>query len=103
MIIVKVTYTVKPDFVIKNKEKINEFKKDFKKINSNEFRYIAYVGEDGKTFIHISMYKNEAIQKQLLAVKSFKLFQQQRNECGLEVWQKVEMMELVRASYNIFY
>lgn len=103
MIIVKVTYTVKPDFVIKNKEKINEFIKDFKKINSNDFRCIAYVGEDGKTFRHISMYKNKAIQKQLLAVKSFKSFQQQRNESGLEVGEKVEMMKLVGASYNIFY
>ena len=41
MIIVKVTYTVKPDFVIKNQESINAFLKDFKKIKSNDFRYIA--------------------------------------------------------------
>ena len=101
MIIVRVAYTVKPDFVIKNQENINEFIKDFKKIGSNNFRYIAYVGEDKKTFTHISMYQNEAIQKQLLAVESFKVFQQQRNNSGLEVGEKIEMMELVGASYNI--
>lgn len=102
MIIVKVTYTVKPDFVIKNQENINEFIKDFKKIITNDFRYIAYLGEDKKTFTHISMYQNEAIQKQLLAVESFKLFQKNRNESGLEVGEKIQMMELAGASYNIF-
>ncbi len=102
MIIVKVTYTIKPDFVIKNQENINVFLNEFKKIKSNDFRYIAYLGEDKKTFTHISMYQNEAIQKQLLAVESFKSFQQQRNDSGLEMEEKIEMMELVGASYDIF-
>ncbi len=102
MIIVKVTYTVKSGFVIINQENINEFIKDFKKINSNDFRYTAYLGEDKKTFIHISMYQNEAIQKQLLAIESFKSFQKQRNESGLEVGEKIEVMELAGASHDIF-
>lgn len=55
MIIVKVTYTVKPDFVLKNQENINLFLNDFKNFNSHDFCYIAYVGEDGKTFTHISI------------------------------------------------
>ncbi len=100
MIIVKVTYTVKSDFVIKNQENINKFIEDFKKIGSNDFRYIAYVGEDGKTFTHISMYQNEAIQKQLLAVEYFKSFQKQRNESGLEMAEKVEIMQLIGAVGN---
>lgn len=102
MIIVKVTYTLQADFVQKNQENINEFLKDFKKINGNNFRYMAYLGEDKKTFTHISMYQNEAIQRQLLAIESFKSFQKQRNESGLEVAEKVEAMELVGASFDIF-
>lgn len=102
MIIVKVTYTVKPDFVHKNQVNINEFIQDFKKIKSNDFRYIAYIGVDKKTFIHISMYKNEIIQKELLAVQSFKSFQEQRNNSGLIISETVEVMELVGASYDIF-
>ncbi len=61
MIIVKVTYTVSPDFVIKNQENINRFLKDFKKMDSNKFRYTIYLGEDKKTFTHISMYQNKEI------------------------------------------
>lgn len=102
MIVVKVTYTVKSDFAHKNQDNINIFLEDFRKINSNDFRYVVCVGEDGKTFTHISMYQNEVIQKQLLAVESFKSFQQQRNGSRLEIAEKVEMMELVGASHDIF-
>lgn len=102
MIIVKVTYTVNPDFANKNQENINEFLKDFKKIKSNDFRYIVYIGDDKKTFTHISMYQNEAIQKELLAVQSFKSFQQQRNNSSLEISENIEMMELAGTSYDIF-
>lgn len=101
MIIVKVTYTVKSDFVYKNQENINKFLKAFREIGSNDFRYTIYIGEDKKTFTHISMYQSETIQKQLLAVVSFKSFQQQRNDSGLEVAEKVEIMELIGASYDI--
>jgi hypothetical protein len=102
MIIVKVTYTVIPAFVNKNQENINLFLKDFKKLNSNEFRYTVYLGDNKKTFTHISMYQNKEIQTKLLAVESFKSFQQQRTDSGLEVAEKIEMMELAGASYGIF-
>lgn len=42
MIIVKVTYTVKPNFVNKNKENIQLFMEDFQKLNTNDFRYTIY-------------------------------------------------------------
>ena len=100
MIIVKVTYTVRSDFILKNKENIDVFLNDFKKIKSSEFRYIVYLGDHGQTFIHLSMYQNESIQKKLLAVESFKLFQKQRNDSSLEAAEKIEMIELVGASYN---
>ena len=102
MIIVKVTYTVNSEFILKNQENINEFLKDFKKLKSNDFRYIVYVSEDKKTFTHISMYQNEAIQKELLAVQSFKSFQEQRNNSSLEIPENIEMMALAGASYDIF-
>jgi hypothetical protein len=102
MIIVKVTYTVKPEFVLKNQENITAFLKEFKNMDSNQFRYTIYLGEDKKTFTHISMYQNKEIQTKLLAVESFKSFQQQRNNSGLEVGEKIEMMELAGSSYEIF-
>ena len=102
MITVKVTYTVKPGFSRKNQKNINLFMADFKKMNSNEFRYTAYLDNDGKTFIHLSMYQNEEIQKQLLDTASFKSFQKQRDESGLEGQPKIEMMKLIDSSHSIF-
>ncbi|WP_147676742.1 helix-turn-helix transcriptional regulator [Algibacter pacificus] len=102
MITVKVTYTVKPDFVQKNQENINLFMTDFKKMDTNEFRYGSYVCGDGKTFVHLSHYKNENIQKKLLQVPSFLSFQKQRDESGLEDLPEIEVMEVIASSHDIF-
>lgn len=102
MIIVKVTYTVKSEFVLKNQENINSFMKDFRKLNSADFRYIAYVCGDGNTFMHLSMYKNEDIQKQVLALNRLNHFNGKGMKAGLKVLTKVEMMKLVASSFNIF-
>jgi len=63
MITVKVTYTVKPDFVQENQGNINLFMIDFKKMKEIQFRYNVYLLEDGKTFFHLSHFKNEDVQK----------------------------------------
>ena len=102
MILVKVTYTVKPEFIQRNQENINLFMADFKKLNSDEFRYTVFLGDDGKTFIHLSTYQNEEIQKRLLDVPLFKSFQKQRDESGLEVEPSIEVMKLVASSHAIF-
>ena len=101
MIFVKVTYTVKNEFIQQNQENINLFMTDFKKLNSDEFRYNVFLGNDGKTFIHLSMYQNEAIQKRLLDVPSFKSFQKQRDESGLEVQPQIEVMKPVAFSHPV--
>jgi hypothetical protein len=102
MIIVKVTYTVQPGFVVKNQENVHTFMNELRQINKPGQRYSALLGDDGKTFIHLSMYDNEAAQKQLLELPSFLSFQKQRDESGLEVQPKVEVMKLVASSYDVF-
>ena len=74
----------------------------FPKLDSTDFRYSAYVCDDRKTFVHLSMYKNENIQKKVLAVESFKAFQLQRDESGLEGPHTVEPMTLVASSFDLF-
>jgi hypothetical protein len=101
MITVKVTYTVKEAFAAKNKANIELFLNDFKTLG-DDFRYTVLAGADGKTFVHLSQYKNEVIQKQLLDVPSFKSFQQQRDESGLEVQPQIEFLTLVGGSHELF-
>lgn len=102
MIIVKVTYTVKQEFVAENRDNISAFMKDFREMDNTGFRYNVYLCEDGKTFVHLSHYNYEDVQKQVLAVKSFLYFQQQRDNSGFEIEPKVEMMKLISSSRDIF-
>ena len=103
VISVKVTYTVKPGFALKNQENINLFMNDVRRINNPGVRYNIYLGGDGKTFTHISLYKDEASQKAFLGLESFKYFQQQRDESGLEAAPKIETMKLVDSSEDLFF
>jgi hypothetical protein len=102
MKVIKITYTVKSAFAQKNQENVQAFLKDLEKINNPALRYIAYLGEDGKTFTHVASYQNDEVQKTLFALESFKSFQRQRDESGLEVQPKVETVEVVAASYPVF-
>ena len=101
MISVKVTYTVKPHFVEQNKANIRTFLEDFKKLNPSDFKYEVFVCDDGITFLHLSSYKSEAIQSQVLNVSSFKNFQKERDESGLNDSHKFELLEHIGSSFNI--
>jgi hypothetical protein len=102
MIIVKVTYTVKPEFVQKNLENIELFMVDFKAMNTSEFRYVSYLCADGRTFVHLSHYENPEIQQRLLETPSFLSFQQQRDNSGLERSPQIDIMHVVETSHPIF-
>jgi hypothetical protein len=99
---IKVTYTVKQAFAQQNQENVQAFIKDLEKINHPAIRYIAYRGEDGKTFTHIASYESDEGQKVLFGLESFRSFQQQRDDSGLEVAPRIETIETVAASYNQF-
>ena len=102
MIIVKVSYTVQSAFVKQNQENINLFMIDFKKMNTDEFRYVSYLCEDGKTFVHISHFQSEEIQNSLLQTPSFVSFQKQRDDSDLESQPQIEFMKIVASSEEIF-
>ena len=99
---IKVTYTVKPDFVSQNKKNVAAFITDLAKNSDRSLRYMAFLGKDGKTFTHLALYENDEAQKTLFDLPSFKFFQKQRNESGLEVSPLIEEINLVAASFNFF-
>jgi heme-degrading monooxygenase HmoA len=101
MISVKVTYRVRPDFVKSNEENIKTFMKDFRKLDSRLFQYAAFLLEDGTTFVHHSIYKDEEIQKTVLNVDSFKRFQKLRDESNLVGEPKIEIANVIDATIHI--
>ncbi|MBB2144927.1 hypothetical protein GM921_05505 [Pedobacter sp. LMG 31464] len=101
MISVKVSYTVKPEFVAQNKQNINTFLSDFKRLVDKKFLYTVYLQEDGLTFLHVSMYENEEVQQEILTVPSFLQFQKERDESGLNDTHKVEILTLMGSSLSL--
>lgn len=91
MITVKVTYTVRSDFKSQNLANISTFMEDFHQMPA-DFQYNVYT--TGNTFIHLSHYKNEQVQATVLNTPSFKAFQQQRDDSGLEIHPQIEVLEL---------
>lgn len=95
MINVIVSYTVKTEFVAKNKANIQKFLDDFKNLDQETFEYKVYIKEDGVTFLHYSNYINEEVQHEVLNVPSFKEFQKLRDESGLNGSHKVEILQSI--------
>lgn len=54
MIVVKVTYSVRDDYVHANKKMIESFLKDFRKLDGTQFLYTILQGGESNTFVHIS-------------------------------------------------
>ncbi|MFA6278111.1 MAG: hypothetical protein WC622_15285 [Pedobacter sp.] len=101
MISVKVSYTVKPEFVAQNKQNISVFLSDFKKLVDKSFLYNVYLEEDGLSFLHVSMYENEEVQQQILTIPSFLQFQKERDESGLNDAPKIEVLTLIGSSLRL--
>jgi quinol monooxygenase YgiN len=101
MIVVKVTYTVNDEYTHTNKELIQKFLTDFKKLDHTQFLYSVFQIADGKTFIHISQYKNKNIQQVLLNTPSFLYFQEQRDK-NLASEPTIEFLDYVGASKEVF-
>nr|WP_121271206.1 hypothetical protein [Pedobacter schmidteae] len=94
---VKVSYTVKPSFVAQNQQNINAFMEELKQLGRLDIRYSIYLGEDGKTFTHLSLYQNVEAQNTFLELESFKFFQKERDESGLEMEPNIEVLNLLAA------
>ncbi len=95
MINVIVSYRINTEFVEENKANIRRFLEDFRKLNTQKFRYEVFTKEDGVTFVHCSSYHNEAVQNEILNVPSFKEFQRLRDESGLDGTHKLEVLNFV--------
>ncbi|GHC60564.1 hypothetical protein [Ulvibacter litoralis] len=102
MITVKVTYTVKPDFVQKNQENINLFMTDFKKWTLMNSATVPMCVETAKHLFTYLITKMRTFKKKMLQVPSFLSFQKQRDESSLEGLPEIEVMEVVASSYDIF-
>jgi hypothetical protein len=102
MKIVRVTYTTKPVYAATNQENIKAVMADLQQLARPGISYQVCLNPDGRTFVHTAYFKSGDDEKALLAVESFRRFQEQLKASGPEAPPRQELPTLVGWSNNIF-
>jgi hypothetical protein len=97
----RIQYTVQPGFAEKNKQNIAKVMEELRRLNHPGIHYSAYVLEDGKTFMHLVILKDEAASTVIPSLESFKHFQGELKAGNPEIPPKFEGLELAGASFEI--
>ena len=99
---VKVQYTVKEDYVETNKKNIKQVMSELKELNNAGIKYSSYILNDGKTFVHLGIYSDEAAMTVVTSLDSFKKFQMGLKESRPEAPPQSDDLNLVASAYDIF-
>jgi hypothetical protein len=102
MIIVHVTYTVKPTFTEQNQNNIRKVMEELRQHTNSGINYHACLGADGKTFMHHAFFRSEEDRKLLNELPAFKRFQEELKASGPEAPPKQEMLSFIGSSKEIF-
>lgn len=102
MKIVRVTYTVKPDYVAQNKANIEQVMKDLKALGNPNTKYASYLEDDGVTFMHFAQYPDEQTAKLLNELPAFTKFRKELKESNPVSPPNAVDMTLVASAFDIF-
>jgi hypothetical protein len=97
---VKVEYTVKPEYVDINKANIQKVMDELRGMEDTGILYSTYIKEDGVSFVHFSIHKDE--ENIIPSLPAFKIFSTQLKAQGLagEV-PKALKLEMVAKSFDL--
>ncbi|HXO75377.1 MAG TPA: hypothetical protein VN824_09090 [Puia sp.] len=101
MKIVRVIYTIAPEYVVRNQENIRAITNELRAMSHPGIRYSTYLLPDGKTFMHLDHFENEEAHRVLEGLESFKKFATELHANGFEVEPKLELLSFVAASYDV--
>lgn len=73
---VKVQYAVRPEFVEQNKENIRKVMDKLRSEPIKGMLYSSYILDDGNTFVHINISKDEETMSKLNELEEFTAFRQ---------------------------
>ena len=104
MKITRIQYTVPSGFAEQNKQNIAGVMQELRSLNHPGIRYSSYVLDDGKSFMHFVIYKDddEAGKNVISNLQSFKHFQSELKASNPEIPPKFEDLTLVGSSYEFF-
>jgi hypothetical protein len=97
---VKVEYTVKPGYVETNKANIQRVMNELRALGETGVLYSTYIKEDGVSFVHFSIHRDE--ENVITSLPAFKIFSTQLKEEGLagDV-PKAMKLEMVARSFDL--
>ena len=99
---VYVRYQVDPSFADTNAENIRKVMAELRESGSDGVRYSSFRQEDGVTFVHFGMYRDDAALETLTSLPSFQAFQEALKQSGPVQPPAAEWLDLVGSSYEIF-
>ena len=99
---VKVQYTVQAEYADTNKRNIRKVMADLKEIANPGIKYSAFLLDDGKTFVHLGIYSDQAALDLVNNLPSFQFFRDQLKTSEPEEPPKGDDLNLVGSSYEIF-
>jgi len=97
---VKVEYTVKPEYVETNKANIQKVMDELRGLGNVGILYSTYIKEDGVSFVHFSIHKDE--ENIITSLSAFKAFSTQLKAEGLvgDVPQAIKL-KMVAKSFDL--
>ena len=99
MIIIKVQYTVKTEYVETNRRNIKQVMSDLRALKNPDIKYSAYLEEDGCSFMHFATYPDQETLEIATSQPSFVKFQNELKASVPTSPPKVEHFTLVDSSY----
>lgn len=97
---IKVQYTVREDFVETNKQNIAAVMAELRSKGNVGVMYSAYIMEDGVTFVHFVIQRDEAAAEVVPSMESFKKFQADL-QTGVTVKPEAVTLDPIGASFEV--
>ncbi len=102
MKIIRVSYTVRADYVAQNKANIAQVMQDLRALDNPNTKYAAYLEEDGVTFMHFAQYPDEKTAKLINELPAFAKFRSELKASEPISPPESNNMSLVGSAFDIF-
>ena len=102
MKVVRVQYTVRPEFVDTNQKNIAAIVLELKMLAHTGIKYYVWLLADGKTFMHFDQFENEKMHLELQNLASFKKFADDLDSSRMEIEPKLEELSLLSSTEIYF-
>jgi hypothetical protein len=98
---VKVEYTVKPEYVTKNKANIQKVMDELRSLGDVGILYSTYIKEDGCSFVHFAIYREPGESNIITSLATFKAFNSQLKAEGLISPPQSAKLTMVGKSFDL--